>query len=129
MAVTQFTGTTITFSSSFFQGAVVEMNWSGIERTPLETTNANQVNEGTPIYGKQFTPSVLYDPGEVEIRLLFDETMNPPITGAAETVTVTFPGSSFWSATGFMTRFEITGQLDGLWEARSTLKLSANVTF
>lgn len=130
MAVTQFAGTQITFSTNFFQGTIVEMSWSGIQRNALEVTNSYQATAGGGnVYGKQFTPSTLYDPGELELRILFAETMAPPITAVAETVTLTFPSSNTWAATGFLVTFEITGQLDGLWEARATLKLSGNVTF
>lgn len=124
-----FTGTTITFSGGFFTGTLLELSWSGIERAALEISNSNQVNLGTPIYGRQFTPGKLYDPGEIVLRLLFDETMTPPIVGAAETITVTFPSANTWAASGFLTQFETTGQVDDLFEARATLKLSGNVTF
>jgi hypothetical protein len=81
----QGTGLTITFSSGFF-GQIVNARISGMQRGDVETTHS-----GTTTW-KTFKPSDLIDGGILEVEIHYSTTsMEPPITGATETVTVTLP--------------------------------------
>ena len=89
-----------------------------IDSTHLGTTGA-----------RTFVPGGLYDPGTVEVTMKFDASTLMPITGAAETVTVDFPGlTNNWSASGFLTSFEVTGELEDHLEATASIKLSGVIT-
>lgn len=121
--------TTITFSSGF-AAQVRSVQWAGLERVELETTHMTSTNGW-----KTFIPSDLKDPGTLTVELLFNPSTAPPITGAAETVTVTFPipsgGSTAatWAASGFLKTFDVTDPYDDVMTATASLKFSGTVTF
>jgi len=117
------TGSTITFSSGFF-GEILSIGWSGISREAIETSHMGTTG------GRTFIPGDLYDPGELSVELNFEATddVTTPIAAAAETVTVTFPGSDTWAASGFMTSFEITDPLEDKMTASATIKFSGDIT-
>jgi len=120
------TGLSITYQSGFF-AEIIDFSWSGLARESIDTTNF--ASSG----GREYTPSTLYDPGELQVELLFDPESSPvtPITAVAETVTVTYADAapaSTMAASGFMTDFEIAGPLEDRMTATATLKLTGAVT-
>ena len=116
-------GTTIAFSSSFL-AEVISVDWSGIARESIETTHLTTANNA-----KTFIPSDVYEPGEVSVEMAFDPTTAPPITGAAETLTVTFPGAGdTWAAAGFLTSFDLNSPLEDRMTATAVVKLSGPIT-
>lgn len=120
------TGATITFSTSFF-GKILNLSWSGISRPALDTSHTGTTG------GRTFTPGDLYDPGELQVEVLFAAETAAPITGAPETVTVTLPSegagnTSTWAATGFLTGFEFQSPLEEMQRATATIKFSGNIT-
>lgn len=122
------TGSTITFSTGFF-AEITAINWSGIERESFETTHM-----GSTGGYKQFLPGNLVDPGELEVEMFLAPETPPPITGAAETVTVTMPsagpgGTSTWAASGFLTEFEWEDPVEDVMKATATIKFSGAITF
>lgn len=122
-------GLSITFSSGFM-ALIRSASWSGIAREPLDTTHMGSTNGAMT-----FIPSDLENAGELTVELLFDPDDGPPITGAAETITVTFPipagGSTAatWACSGFLTSFEMTAPHDNLMTATATIKFSGEITF
>jgi hypothetical protein len=132
MALNSFHGATITFSSSFF-AQITSIRWSGISRAPISTSHTGTTG------AMAFIPSNLYDPGEISIEGFYDNTKSfvTPITGAAETITVTkvptgqTTGGTV-AASGFLTSFEFGGATDESPEAATfsaTLKLTDDITF
>lgn len=120
------TGATITFSSSFF-GKIRNISWSGISRPSIDTTHTGTTTART------FTPGDLYDAGELQVEVLFAAETAAPITGAAETVTVTLPSegagsTSTWAASGFLTGFEFQSPLEEMQVATATIKFSGAIT-
>lgn len=79
------TGVTIVFGTSGFSADIESVNGQSIERPVVETSHM-----GTTTY-KTFMPGDLTDPGGVEFEFHFDPDEQPPITSAAETITITFP--------------------------------------
>ena len=118
------TGTTITWDSGFCTAKVRGINWTGISRESVETTQFET------LIGKTFMPGDLFDPGEVSIDMLFDVDAEPPweTTDVADTFTVTFPGGSSWSCSAFLIGFEWSGQLEEVLSATMTLKCTGNIT-
>lgn len=119
------TGLTVTYQSGFM-AEIIDWNWSGISREAVATSNFSTTG------GMTFTPATLYDPGELQVELLFDPETNPitPITAAAETVTVTYADAapaSTMAASGFMREFSIAGPLEDRMTATATLKLSGSI--
>lgn len=132
MAVYSFQGVTITFSSTYFTN-VTSVRWTGVNRAPISTSNSSTAG------GMEFIPSNLYDPGELQVEGYVDNTKNftTPITGAAETVTVTklATGQSLGgtcAASGFLTSWDWGGPADESPEAATysaTIKFSGDITF
>lgn len=120
------TSGTITFSTGFF-AKILSLAWSGIERGAVDTSHLGTTTART------FIPTNLYDAGELEVELIFEAETTPPITGAAETVTVTVAsdgagGTSTWAASGFLTGFEFTGTLEEMMTATARIKFSGAIT-
>lgn len=122
-------GLSITFSSGFL-ALIRSASWGNMNREALNTTHMGTTNGAAT-----FIPSDIEDYGELTVELLFDPDDAPPITGAAETVTVTFPipagGSSAatWACSGFLTSFEMTAPHDNLMTATATIKFTGEPTF
>ena len=79
--------------------------------------------------GRTFMPGDLYDPGEMTVEMHFANNVMPPVEigDVAETVTVTFPDSATWTASGFMTGFEFNDPLEDKMTATATLKFTDEI--
>lgn len=117
-------GTSISFSSGFL-ARITDMSLSGMERPAIDSTHY-----GSTAGGRTFIAGDMYDPGEMQVTMQFDTDASPPITGNAETVTITWPDLETWACSGFMTSFEVNpGDIDGIMEATATIKLTGSWTF
>lgn len=130
MAATDtFTGTTIVFGTSGFTCELLSASLPGASRAPINTSHAGTTVAHTKI------PAKLIDWGQVEIEFNFDPDDEPPIDGAAETVTVTFPipagGTSGATLAGsmFMSNFTMTGTVEEKMTATATLEVSGDLTW
>ena len=115
------TGASITFSSGFL-AQITSINHSGIERPAIDTSHFGTTTARTFIVGS------LFDAGTLEVGLVFDPDTKMPITGAAESVTITYSDGSTWVASGFLTGFTVTAQLEERVEATATLKFTGDIT-
>lgn len=79
------TATTIAFGTSSFTAEVISINGSDITREDIDVTHL-----GSTSY-MEFQPAKLADGGTIEMEIHFDPDAQPPILGAAETITITFP--------------------------------------
>jgi len=127
----QLHGVTITFSTGFF-AELTNLSWTGINRTAVATSHSGTTG------GMTFRPSDLYNAGTLEIQGHFDhdKLLITPMTGSAETVTVTFPldtgetTASTWVASGFLVDFSFSGGTvdDDAASYSASLKLTGGVT-
>jgi len=121
-------GVAITFGSGFFAW-ITDVNPSSMRREALETTNSATTTART------FTPELLVNYGELRITFQFDASKDPPIEGAAESITITFPRAAGaataanWTGTGFMTAYEPTVPINGIMTATATIKWTGSITF
>jgi hypothetical protein len=116
-------GATITFSSGFL-ALITDISISGIEREAIDSSTLSTSG------GKTFMPSDVYDAGELSVEMQFATDGTPPITSAAETVTVTFPDAETLIAQGFMTGFEISDITnESIMKASATIKFTGSITF
>jgi hypothetical protein len=123
------TGAAITFSTGFF-AYITNIDWDGIERPVLDTTN----NATTT--AKTYIPGKLYDSGTMTVELLLDPSTDftTPLTAAAGSITLTFPklGSATtaatWVASGFMASWKATSPLEDVQTATATVKFSGAIT-
>lgn len=86
-----------------FIAEITNISWDGISRASIPTSHMQTSTAHT------FIPSDLYDPGNLALELNFDQDALPPITAAAEAITVTVPEggtvTATWVASGFVTDF------------------------
>lgn len=115
-------GTTITFDSGFL-AKIRSLQWSGIERTPVDDTYFNTTG------GKAFEPADLYNPGELVVEIEHSTTDTPPLSSAAETITITWPDTQTHACSGFMSGYELQTADEEKVIATARLKLSGAITW
>lgn len=122
-------GTSITFQTGYL-AYITSVNESGYHRDALETTNMASTSGWAT-----FIPSKIMESGELKVALIYDPDKTPPIDQAAESITVTFPvptgktNPATFVSSGFMTDFDFTGEVKGLYTANATLKFSGVPTW
>lgn len=79
------TGTTIVFGTSSFTAELLSVNGNDVTREDIDATHM-----GSTGY-REFNPARLVDGGSIEMEFGFDPDDQPPVTGVAETITITFP--------------------------------------
>lgn len=115
------TGTTIVFGTSGFTADVEEVSNDGIERAVIEASKFSTTGAMEKIFGD------LYDAGSVTMTFHFDPDSQPPISGAVETVTITFPlpaggtTPADVSGTAAVTAWEYTVPLEDKMTAEATI--------
>ena len=86
------TGTTITFVTSGFTAEIVGISIDGIKRESIDVTHlATPVAGAGEVGSREKIPSKHVDPGQLKLTCHYDPDTDPPIQGAKETVTVTYP--------------------------------------
>ena len=122
------TGTTIVFGTSGFTAEVLSLDGADISREAIEVTHM-----GSTGY-KEFNPSDLVDAGSIEMEIGFDPDDQPPISAAAETITITFPvppggitGATF-TFTGFVSEWAWSSPLEENMTASITIKVDGKGT-
>jgi len=116
------TGTTINFSSSFLT-KILNVAWGGIHREAINSSTMDTTTAHT------FLPADLYDPGELSVEMQFDTDSTPPITSAAESLTINWPDAETMIASGFLTDYEITAANEEIMTATATIKFTGPITF
>lgn len=101
------TGVSIGFGSSNWTAEFTKIGGLELSREALDTTHL-----GTTSY-KTKVPASLVEAGELEVEFWFDPGDSPPISSAAETITITYPDTETWSFSGFMTNFKAGSAVDG----------------
>lgn len=122
------TGTTIAFGTSGFTAEILSLNGNDITREDIDVTHM-----GSTGY-REFMPSDLVDGGSIELELGFDPDSQPPITSAAETVTITFPlpaggtTPATFVFTGYINAWSWTAPIDETMTATATVKVDGQGT-
>ena len=117
------TGATIAFGTSSYSVEVTNCNRPAIDTTHLGTTNA-----------RTFRPGDLYDGGQVEVDIHYDPDDHPPISGAEETITITFDVPSGLTNgataqfTGFIIETGIENPLEDKVTGSYTIKVADEIT-
>ncbi len=117
-------GATIAFGTSSFSGAFKTLQHTGVSRASVPTYHLGTTTAKTYAVGD------LYDPGEISGTLGYDPDAQPPYNGAAEAITITFPGGATMACSGFVTNFdEPMLENDTEMIASITIKLSGSITW
>lgn len=123
------TGATVVFGTSAFAAELMSIGLPSISRGSIDTTHLGTSDARTHL------PVDLIEWGELELEFNFDPNEEPPMSGAAETITITFPTPSGGSSgatiagSGFMTAFAITGSLEEKMTATATVKWTGDLTW
>lgn len=115
------TGTTISFASGFL-AEILDVRPPAASRGKVDTTHMLS----TPT--REFLPTVLHEWGEAEIDMGFDPGAEPPLTGNAQAVTITYPDGETWSFNGWLSRYESTVPLEDKMTATCAIQVSGSVT-
>lgn len=78
-------GTTITFGTSSFTAQITSIQSDGESRPVVDITHYGITGN------RRKMPGNLTDPGTISMTVLYDPNTQPPIAGAVETITITFP--------------------------------------
>lgn len=123
------TGASITFGTNAFTGQITDIQFEEIMREVFKTSHLGTTTAHT------FMPGDLYDPGGIDVTILYNPTIRPSFTTAAETITVTGPIASgnttgtTIAASGFVDKFKPGNlTLEGLMEGSMHIKFSGAFT-
>lgn len=126
MAVREGYGSTLTAGTSAWTASIISMDWSGITREAIDTTHLGSTD------AESFIPSELYNPGSLSVTVRYDPRTPPPYDGAAETWTLTFPGTgtgATYAASGFIEDFTIgTVENKNTVNATISIKMTGAIT-
>ena len=123
------TGASIVFATSGWTGEIASIEGPNETRESIDTTHL-----GTTV-ARTFIPADLIDGGEVSLTAWYDPDEPPPIKGATETITITFPVPSGLSAgataqfSGFLTAVSRTIPLEEKMESSITIKVTGDITY
>lgn len=126
-------GTTITFQSGLF-GELTNLQFSGLERVPLETTHMLSPNGW-----QEFIPSDLSNAGECAVAIRWHPhtklaAVKAAIKAPVELITITFPiplGGSvagYFACRGFLTKHENDTPHDNIMSGTGTIKFTGEPT-
>jgi hypothetical protein len=112
-------GATIEFVESKFLSKVrfpgTEMNLSGagarevVDMTTFDSPSPKAGEWG----GAESIPSAPAEPGTLELNLVYEQDMKPPLNGGAEPIVVTLPtpkgfeSGEVWNVTGYITNHDV----------------------
>jgi len=122
------TGTTIAFGTSSYSTEILSISGNDITREDIDVTHMGSTNY------REFIPGDLVDGGTIEMEILLDPDDQPPIAGAAETITITFPipsGSSNGATlafTGYINAWSWTAPLEETMSGTITIKIDGKGT-
>lgn len=117
-------GTTITWASGFVTSDIENIDWSGISRGTIETTTMSTSG------GQTFVGEANYNPGELSVTFLFDNTSTPPITATEQNCTIDFAGlGQTFAAQAILTNADISMPDKDMMRCTATLKFSGSITF
>ena len=114
------TGITITFSGGFL-AEILNVADQGMERAAIDATHMGSAE-------MDFLPGQLPNWGQLECEIAFDPDQKPPLGGAAETVTITYPNGTTWARSGFMIGFQSQAPLEERMTATASIKFTGDLT-
>lgn len=126
-------GAVLVFGTSATVLNKVQIQSQGYSREALETTH-----HATTGGYKTFIPGDFVDPGTVTVTWRYDPDVQPPITAAVETITITYPipagstasGGATEAFSGFVQDWDAPNlEIDAIMDATLTIKKTGLPTF
>jgi len=130
------TGMSILFGTSGFDAQITSIGWTDYTKETFDVSHlgTTELAAGLVMGSREFITGRLSDPGEFEIEGHFNPDKEPPIEGASETITITFPldpadaTAANYSFTGKMVDFSFNGAVEEVMTFSATVKALGNVT-
>jgi len=122
------TGATVTFGTSGFTVYLDSFSVGGTGREAIDTSHMGTTGSRT------FSPGKLFDEGTLTLNGHCNPDNTPPKTGAAETITITWPleeGESTaaeWEAECFVTAYDFDAPMEDKATVSVQLKVSGSWT-
>lgn len=116
------TGITVAFATSGFSIQILDVTPYAMSRVSIDTSHQGTTGART------FSPVDLYDAGELSFTGHFNPDTSPPINGANESITVTFPAGATAVFSGHMTAYNPGSPLEDKMTVDVTIKISGSVT-
>ena len=119
------TGTTVTFGTSNFAANITDINFGEVSREHKDTTYLGTTT------AKTFIPTTLYDAGEMKLSIQFAANRGGtiPISSAAETVTIAWPGGASVAGSAFVTGYEVKTATEAIVTADVKVKFSSSLVW
>lgn len=114
------TGISIEFSTGFL-AEILNVGDQNMQRASIDATHMGSAT-------MEYLAGQLPDWGALECEIAFDPDTKPPLAGAAEVVTITYPNGTTWARTGFMTGFQSQGPLEERMTATASIKFTGDLT-
>lgn len=106
-----------------FFADILSLGHSGVERPSIDTSTLATTTART------FIPGNLVTWGEVEMELLMDPSLEPPMNVAPANATITFPDASVWTfPNSFATGWAATAPLEDRITGTLTVVLGGDLT-
>jgi len=124
MSARDGTGTTITFGTTGYSAGIISVDGPGLERDAIDATLMSTTS------AKEYIVATLYDAGTLELTVEHDPAVDPPISNAAETITIDWAGSGVgtWSFSGFCTGYKPGAAIGERMTASMSVKATGAVT-
>lgn len=129
------TGTSVAFGTSGFTMQLIDVKPPNPKRKTIETSHMGTAAPAAGVVGNAtFLPGDIVDGGEVTLSGHFNPSSLPPIHGAIETVTITYPvpagltNPATWVFSAMVTGFDPTVPLEDKMMVDVTLKVTGGVT-
>ena len=117
---------TVVFGTSGFSANLMSISGDTHQRDDVPTSHMGTTNAMT------FVPADLYDGGEFQFVIQYDGTLSPPVSAAAELITIDWGGAGAGNTTTFQGYLKqisgITAELNGLMTATLTIKVADEIT-
>ena len=117
-------GTTITFGTSGWAADKLSLSGPDQTREAIDTTHLGSTDDN-----KSYIPDDFAEPGTIDFTAVYDpDDGDPPINGAAETITITEPDGTTRAASGFISAVSYTRALGARMEVSGTIQLTGDHT-
>ncbi len=114
------TGISILFSGGFL-AEILNVSDQNMQRASIDASHMGSTE-------MEFLPGKLPDWGQLECEIAFDPDMKPPLTGAVETVTISYPNGTTWTRSGFLIGFQSQAPLEERMTATASIKFTGDLT-
>ena len=129
-------GATVAFGTTSYSAKITDIDGAEPTRSAIDTSHLGLTAYDTGVSAfRTFIPGGFIDGGELSLDLVWDMGDEPPISQAAETITITFVGTSGGVAdgslafSGFVTSYKYNGPMDDRWGGTVTVKVAGEPTW